>query len=326
MIDYWTAITIAVLLALTMDFAYRQYASRRICGIIENVPPFGLIEVSDSADAVSFRIAVPGGQSLSACLYSAVGPPIGIVIFCPEMNGSHHTALNYCQALPEAGISVLSFAFRGQADSDVIPDYIPNQWITDSEVADLDAVIEYTSNEESLSRLPLGLFGVSRGGSAALLAACRHSRVRSIVTDSGYSTRGLITHFIDRFSQHVVPGWFFCWLPDWHVQLVIRQALRLSERRRGQPYVHLERCVSRLTQPALLISGARDSYVTPEVTRRLAQLIRQPEHTWVVPKAKHNKARTGDTQEYDHRIVQHFLRTLTTDGTPASSPSGMEMV
>lgn len=326
MTDYWTAITVVVLLALTMDFAYRQYASRRICGIIENVPPFGLIEISNSPDAISFRIPVPGGQSLSACLYAAVGPPAGLVIFCPEMNGSHHTALRYCEALPQAGFAVLSFAFRSQGDSDTIPDYEPNQWITHSEVADLDAVLEYAGTQETLSSLPIGLFGVSRGGSAALLAACRHSRVRSIVTDSAYSTRGLITHFVDRFSQHVVPGWFFRWLPEWHVQLVIRQALRFSERRRHQAYVHLERFATRLTQPALLISGARDSYVTPEVTRRLAQLIRQPDHIWIVPRAKHNKSRSINETEYDQRIVQHFQRTLVTDNAPASSHSDVEMV
>ncbi|MEZ6127272.1 MAG: alpha/beta hydrolase [Planctomycetaceae bacterium] len=320
MIAFWT-ILVVLLLLLATDLAYRHYASGRIRNIIENVPPFGLIEATEPSDVATFRIPVTPDQALSACLYAAHGPARGLVVFCPEMDGNEFTALSYCTSLPGAGFSVLSFAFRNQGDSDHEPGYSPNHWVTRTEVADLDAVIEFIRSDDDLSRLPLGLFGVSRGGSAALLAGCRHHDVLSIVTDSAYSTRGLISHFIDRFSRHVVPHWIFRWLPTWHNQLTVRQALWRSERGRCHPYAHLEESAKNLVQPTLLISGARDSYVTPEVTQHLAELIGQPEHTWIVPRAKHNKARSINPQEYDRRVVSHFEQTLLTHNVvPAALP------
>ena len=187
---------------------------------------------------------------------------------------------------------------------------MPIHWVTDSEVTDIRAVINFVLADSNLSRLPLGAFGVSRGGSIALLAACQCPQILSVVTDSAYSTRSLVFHFTNRFSRYIVPAWFFRWLPAWHVKMDVEQALRRSERRRGRRYVHLEQHAQNLTQPVLLISGSRDSYVTPEVTQQLGDLLRQPGSTWIVQKAKHNKARCVSRDDYDARIASHFQKTL----------------
>ena len=56
-----------------------------------------------------------------------------------------------------------------------------------------------------------------------------------------------------------------------------------------------------------MISGGSDNYVTPEVTRKMHAMIGgNCDQPWIVPCAKHNRARSGDPVEYDRRLVEFF--------------------
>ena len=48
----------------------------------------------------------------------------------------------------------------------------PIHWITEYEMADVDAMLQFIESRPSLRTLPLLTCGVSRGGVAALVAAC----------------------------------------------------------------------------------------------------------------------------------------------------------
>lgn len=306
---FWTALCVAAALLLC-DYAYRQFASRRIRRIIENVPTFAAIPAPQSADVPTIRIRTDDGLLLSACLYQPDREPLGLILFCPELHGNRWTAMHYCGALVEAGLAVLAFDFRNQGGSDHASEYHPIHWVTEHELADIAAVLRHVSNDRLLKHLPIGIFGVSRGGSAALLAACRFPQIQAVVTDSGFSTMAMIRHFMQKFSRFVVPDWFFRRLPKWHVELVLRQALNRSERKAGRRYVHLESESDNFRSPALLISGSRDSYVTPVVTQQVADLTGLNDAIWIVEKARHNKSRLRAQNEYDRRIVRHFLTHL----------------
>ena len=304
----WAITSLAVLL-IVADISYRQFASRRICRLFENVPLFGAVSSTQNISAETMSIPVNNQCSLKACLYRPPGAAIGLVVFCPELHGDRWTALSYCRGLLDAGFYVLAFEFRNH-DEDLLQVDTPRHWVTETEIDDIAAVLKFVETDPDLADLPLGAFGVSRGGAAAIVAACRYPQIQSVVTDGAYSTMGMLRSFISRFSRYVVPDWFFNRLPRWHVELTLRQAVRRSERRWGCRYVHLERDASTFQQPILLVSGGRDSYVTPEVTRYLARCLRAEGHVWIVARAKHNKSRDVATQEYDCRIVNHFHCTL----------------
>ena len=309
---FW--ITAAVLGTLLIsDFVYRRIVSGRISNLIENVPLFAVVEPGEPDLELTFQIPVADGQELAACLYSPTGSSRGVIIFCPEFNGSRWAAPLYCQALLDEGFVLLGFDFRNQGDSDFNPEYKPTPWITDSETEDVQAVVDYIRADANLGRLPLGIFGVSRGGCAALLAAVRDPTIRSVITDSAYSSRSLIDYFLLKFCRYIVPEWFFKRLPDWHNKIVINQALRHSEERRGRNYVHLEHEAHSLTQPVLLISGSRDSYVTRDITNQLAELVNAEGNFWIVDRARHNRSRSVAQPEYDRRIVQHIKETLLSE-------------
>lgn len=312
---------------LAADYIYRRYASGRIQEIVENVPTFAAVPAPPVPDHPTFTVSTSDGFQLEGCVHLPSDDPAGVVIFCPELNANHWTALHYAPALIEAGFAVVACNFRCQPASEPTSDrppeahtYRPIHWVTEYELLDIAAVIDFVEQSHQLSGLPIGLFGVSRGGSAALVAACRHPQISAVVTDSAYAAMPLIRSFMYKFSRFVVPDWFFNRLPAWHVDLVLRQALRRSERVRHCRYVHLDEETVARSFPTLLINGSRDSYVTSRVTDELAANLGDSATVWQVSRAGHNKSRDRQPEEYDRRIVEHFRRHLVqTDSLDASA-------
>ncbi len=304
---FWTAIVIVGCTVVLCDYWYHRYASKRIQGIIESVMPDGatLSEPDNSATLIS--IPTSDGISLSGSLYYPAADSPGLVVFLPELNSDHWTAMTYAGALTSAGFAVLSFDFRGQGSSDSHHDYAPSHWITEYELTDIASVLTFIRDDPKLSQLPVGIMGVSRGGSAAILTACRYPQIAAVVTDSGFTTMEMIHSFLNKFSRVIIPDWLFNRLPAWHVHKTLRTSLARSEESRACRYVLLEPELKTYSQqPVLLISGARDSYVTPNVTRTIATALGQEDNVWIVEQAKHNRSRAKCPEEYDYRIVEHF--------------------
>lgn len=308
-----------ITLVILADVAYRLYAAVRIRHLIDNVPPFGVIEDRRDLSCEAVMIPVGEGRHLAASLYQPTTTALGLVVFCHELDGNRWTAMSYAEALVEAGFAVLSFDFHNHGDSVVDESYAPIHWVTEIEVDDLQATLRWAKSQDRLSGLKIGLFGVSRGACAALIVASIRSDIAAVVTDSAYTTRSMIWSFTGRFSRHVCPNWFFELLPDWHVWQDINAAIRSSERRSGRRYVHLEDVVGQLESRVLLIAGSRDSYVTKLVREQLSNTLPPASDSWLVSKARHNRARQQSPEEYDARIVQHFSTYLAGCSVAADS-------
>lgn len=296
-------------LAVVAEQIYRRFAAKRIRAIFENVPPFGVVPAEHSPHARKISIRTSDGLNLAGSLHppGCGNEPRGLVIFCPELNGNHWMATHYCHGLLANGFAVLSFDFRSQGESESQDGYTPIHWVTEYEMIDLAGVLEFIESDETLSTLPLAVFGVSRGGVAALAAACRYPRIRAAMADSAFGTMGMARHFVRRFGRLIAPAWYINLLPDWHIDITLQQAMRLSEAARGCRYVHLEHeTVHRDDTAVKLISGKRDSYVTPAVSTALAGLFGGTNILWIVDRAKHNMARSVAQAEYDQYVADHF--------------------
>src|SRR5438270_717442 len=93
-------------------------------------------------------------------------------------------ALGFQERSPRraAGYDVFTFEPRSQGDSDKQPGYEPLQWVTDYEVRDFQTALEYLKARGDADPRGVGFFGISKGGSAGLMAACRDKWVRCFVT------------------------------------------------------------------------------------------------------------------------------------------------
>ena len=322
MVILWSILGVTAFL-LAGDHVFRRIVTPKICDIFENVPPFNVAAESEQLDAQPIRFRTVDGVMLAGSLLNAdrIHPP-GLVLFLPELRGNHWMARRYCHALLDRGFVVLSFDFRNQGESEAMPEYTPIHWMTEFEMTDVAAALEFIESDSRLNTLSMIAFGVSRGGVAALLAGCRYPRIRAVISDSAFGTMSMIRFFVGRFVRHVIPEWLYRMLPEWHVKLTLKQAVKLSESRRKCTYVHLEQEVSGLESASvLLISGSRDSYVTPEIVARLYEIVGNPAALWIAQGAKHNMSRSVQTEEYDRRVVAHAEKCLCSDGNSLREPA-----
>ena len=319
----WAIVGLLVLVVAEVLFQWN--ALRVILALIENSPPFRVESLPPDPDAETFSVQTPDGITLRGSLYRHTErTPRGLIVFCPEFASNHRSAMLYCSALSRAGFHVLSFDFRNHGDSDSMPGYVPLHWLTQFEVTDLNTIMNHVYSSPDLNELPLGLFGISRGGSAALYVAAQRPEVLCVATEGAFGTTQLMLAHAQHFISIAVPEVLVKLIPEWHIRGTFVLARLISQRRRRCRYAILERLLPRLAnKPAFIIAGKRDTYVQPQVAQEIAQLIGQPNALWIVEKAKHNLARSVNPAEYDRRLVEFFLR-LDPSVEEADKPSEKE--
>ena len=221
----------------------------------------------------------------------------------------------------DAGFDILAFDFRNQGDSDALPGYVPLHWLSVYEVEDVLAALRFVEQHDELRCLPLGLFGISRGGGAALAAASRNSNVRRVACEGAYSTHSMMLHYSRRWGTLFLSDRMLAMIPQWHTWLTLTLVRLTSQLRKKCRYVQIERDFPRLRdKPVLMISGARDTYVIPSLSQNLSADIGEKCKLWVVPDAKHNMARTAHAAEYDMRLIEFFSDLCELSDSPDVAP------
>lgn len=310
MIVVWVLLACAALLLLELipHWAYVRLARRQF----EAEPPFNVSPFDHDPSAEQVKTVTADGITLLGSLHrGTLHQPRGLVLFCPELAGSHWSASWYCEGLLHAGFDVLAFDFRNQGESGVLAGYKPTHWPTQHEVTDVEAALAFIQSRADLRDLPLVMMGISRGSLVALHATANTPRVRAVVGEGTYTVDSLFEYFSLRWAQLYLPRWALRWIPMWHLRWTLRMARWSSARRRKVQYLILESSLRRLKdRPVLLIAGERDNYVPPMIVRGIAERINSNLcRVWCVPRAKHNQGRTVAREEYDQTIEQ-FLGTV----------------
>src|SRR5262249_15671397 len=152
----------------------------------------------------------------------------------------------------------------------------------------------------------IGFFGISKGGGAGLLAAARDPYVRCFVTDGIFAThatmvpymRRWISIYSDRYwIQELLPTCFYSWMGH--------AGLRLIGGEGGWRLRHWEGAIAKLSRrPLLMIHGGSDTYIKPDMARKVFDGARPPKEFWLVQGAKHNQAIQVATEEYQQRVLE----------------------
>ncbi len=97
---------------------------------------------------------------------------------------------------------MFTFDFRGHGQSSLGGRYRPLQWPTNKELEDVLGACAYVENQLLADgRTPeIGLFGVSRGAGAALLAAASNPNVKAVICDGVFSTRTTLIWLMKRWA------------------------------------------------------------------------------------------------------------------------------
>ncbi len=235
----------------------------------------------------------------------------GVILFGLEYGSDRWASRQYCEKLVAAGYDVFTYEPRNQGDSDKDPTYEPLQWVTDKDVADMKAAVNYLKNRPDADPKGIGLFGISKGGSTGYLVASNEPTILCLATDGAYATYTTVVPYMQRWIkiysdrhtlQRVLPTWFY--------GLVGVTGLNRVARIRGVTYPSVEKAMSRVRRPVLMIHGEGDTYIKPEMAKALFERAAGPKELWLVPKAKHNQAIALMENEYHRRIVEFFDKNL----------------
>src|SRR5579863_377059 len=174
---------IVVLVLIALEILFQLLVLKFSLPIFEHRPPIGAELYPPVPDAEQVTIVTKDGLALAGSLLAARGDsPRGVILFCHELDSNRWSALSYCEGLLAAGFHVLTFDFRNQGDSQSFPGYQALHWPSVLEVEDALAAATFISNRPDLAPLPLGVFGVSRGGGVALAAAAECDAVQRVAS------------------------------------------------------------------------------------------------------------------------------------------------
>ena len=316
----WALISIVgtlAVLTITPTLILRKYVniSRNI---MDDTPPplsMGPLDFERiGGEPLSFRAF--DGHALSGMMLRGHPDrsPRGLIIFAHEYSSDAYSCARYCRPLLEAGYDVMTFDFRGHGGSRTEEGYKPRQWASDRELADMLGAIAHAEEwlEQAGRPREVGLFGISRGGCAAILAAVGVSSVRAILTDGAFSTDSTLEYLMKRWAtifakvrvvaeSHPPVFWrFLRWL-----------LLRDAGQRWKCRFPSVRKALARLGErPVFLIHGERDSFIPVAQSQMLYDLAHGPKYLWIVPAAKHNQSVVVQPEQYARRIVQFFDQHL----------------
>lgn len=305
-----------------LHFYIRLRYLRFLMRIFQEKPLFIIPRGQPLPEAEEVRFPSSDGLSLSGCYLRAASPRRGVILFGLEFGSNCWACRAYCDHLVESGFDVFAFESRNQGTSDAMPGYDPLQWVTTYEVNDAKAALAYLKSRPDADPRGIGFFGISKGGSAGLIAAARDPYVRCCVTDGAFATYTTLVPYMKQWfriynNHYAIQGL----IPMWFYGLIGLAGMRRTERKRHCRFPHLERDLPRLTpRPLLMIHGQADTYIKTEMTARLFTYARAPKELWLVENAKHNQALQVAGEEYRQRVLCFFethlaQKTITTNST-----------
>jgi pimeloyl-ACP methyl ester carboxylesterase len=304
---------LGALAGLLISAYVRAKYLKHVVRIFQERPLFIIPRGQPRPDAEEVRFPTTDGLMLHGCYLRTQAPQRrGVILFGLEFGSNCWSCLPYCEHLLANGFDVFTFEPRNQGGSDHQTGYEPLQWVTDHEVRDYENALAYLRERGDAEPNGIGLFGISKGGSAGLLAAVHDPSVRCIVTDGIFATyttmvpymRKWVTIYSSRKAlQRLMPNWVY--------GLVGRHAMKLTARARGCRFPHLERDIARLApRPLLMIHGRADTYIKPEMAQALFARAGQPKELWMVEGAKHNQSLHVAGDEYRQRVLDFFRTQL----------------
>jgi len=311
-------------------FVLRRYV-RIMLNIIRDTPPPLAMGPRDFERIDGERVTFRAFDNLNLCGMFLTGRhggrPKGMIIFAHEFSSDMYSCARYCRPLLAAGYDVFSFDFRNHGESSHDPTYRARQWPTDREVSDMLGAIAYVEDwlERQGRPIQVGLFGISRGAGAAILAAQNNPTVAAIVTDGAFSSDRVLEYLMKRwayifakvrfvYENHPPQFWrFLRWL-----------LFRECRRKLNCTFPSVLKALKRMKppRPILFIHGERDSYIPVEQSRLLYDASRGPKSLWVVPGAKHNQSVVIRPEYYAARTVAFFDEHLARADVPAGGSGG----
>lgn len=327
MVWLWVASALLALIAVGIYAGHRYIFNKYvplIVRIFQEKPLFIIPFGKPTPDAEEVTLASTHGLRLHGCYLKSRRPRKGVILFGIEYGSNCWSCVPYCEFLVENGYDVFAFETRGQGQSPTHNGYDPLQWVTEFELDDFAAALTYLKNRPDADKDGIGFFGLSKGGSAGLMAAARDQYIRCCAVDGIFAPYTTMIPYMMKWISIYTHREYIAWiLPSWYYGYAARVALRDIEKERGCTFPFLENLLPQIApRPLLMIHGGADNYIKPDMAQKLYDRARQPKELWLVEGAKHNQAIHVAGDEYKKRVLEFFDRHLARTLPRPFGPNG----
>lgn len=304
-----SALALALLIGAFLLYVWLTYVPT-VAKMFLQPPMFQPTVTEPDPGGEDVRFPTEDGLELCGTYYPTLAESrLGVVVFCHEFLSDRHSVYEYVGSLRTAGFDLFAFDFRNHGDSASEPGLKPIHWVTDRELIDLRGALNYLKTRPDADPAGFGLFGVSRGGGAALFVTAEDPAVWAVATDGAFPTRSTMLTYVHRWAEMVVRRWWIHWMPNWIFRFAAATGRIRASRILARSLPRLERAVKKVPpRPWLCIHGEKDSYVPVDVIRELVTHAgkKAAVELWVVPEAKHNRCREVAPDEYRARTNEFF--------------------
>jgi pimeloyl-ACP methyl ester carboxylesterase len=296
-----------------LHFWLRKHHMKNLTRIFLEKPLFIIPRGQPVADAEEVVLTSSDGIRLRGCYLKHIAANRkGVILFGLEFGSNRWAAGPYVDYLRAAGYDIFTWEPRNQGDSEKQEGFDPLQWVTDREVNDCWAAIEYLKKRPDAASHGIGLYGLSKGANAGLVAAVNEPFVRCIATDGSFAHYPVMVPYMrvwfsiyDRRRR--LQGLF----GSWYFGIIARIGVREVGQERGVVYPDIEKLIGKLSpRPLLMIHGGADTYIKPSMTQDFFNHARKPKEVWIVEGAKHNQALQVAGDEYRRRVTEFFDKHL----------------
>lgn len=233
------------------------------------------------------------------------------IIFCHEKGSNKYSFARYCLFLAESGFNIFSFDFRGHGESSNSDGYIPKEWVTDKEVLDLLAAVEYVRQRDDVDEERTGYFGISRGACISVCAA-RLNGIKFLICDSIFSTKKTMDSYICKWAPIYIPMDKIVKGLHQYIYSYLRfLCLRKSQFKYNCRYLAVEKMLeSESNIPILFIHGKKDNYISYTQTEELFRMTKSEKDILLVENARHNESVLVEPEQYKEKIRSFLERCI----------------
>jgi fermentation-respiration switch protein FrsA (DUF1100 family) len=265
--------------------------------------PFAQTPEQFNLPAQTVRFPATDGILLEGWLVPA--PPSGRqgtspqpwLILCHGLGTNRADVLEVGAGLHRAGFNLLLFDFRGHGGSAGRTTSF-GWW----ERRDLEGALAFLGQQPEIQAKPYGVYGISMGGSVALMVAGQDERIGAVVVESPYPN---LEASIGHHLRLMYP-----WLPRfpfrWYVLATYRLRFGVWPR-----HVSAEQGARTLNgRPLLLIHGAEDPRMPLDGIETIFAAASQPKELWVVEGSGHVGVYSLNPTAYLDRLTRFFHASL----------------
>lgn len=218
------------------------------------------------------------------------------IILCHGVGSNRSDLLEIAACLHDEQFNLLLFDFRGHGGSQGRSTSFG--W---EEQRDLEGALAFLSQQPDVPAKPYGIYGISMGGSVALMVAAKDDRLGAVAADSPYPS---LAETLERHLRLMYP------LPKipfaWYILSIYRIRFGIWPMQ-----VSPQASARTLHQPLLLIQGGHDLRTPPEGTRRIVANAASPAELWLIEGAGHLESFAMDPHAYTSRLIRFFHTSLS---------------